>query len=95
MEQPRVFSSTTRFASKDYVCMECGGTIPKNFRYTRDTGIWDNEWQTYRLCIPCRQLRDQLLELCDVHEVVYGELIGLARDYDLDIGHVKESLNGT
>lgn len=45
---------------RDYRCVECSKPIPKGAEHEAYSGLWEGEFETYRTCIPCRDLREAL-----------------------------------
>jgi hypothetical protein len=54
--------STTTFprARASWTCLECGRTIRPGERYEKIRGKFEGEFVTYRTCIGCQRLRDDL-----------------------------------
>ena len=40
-------------AQKDHTCEWCGEKIPKGEKHLYYTGVWENEWQNYRMHLEC------------------------------------------
>lgn len=47
-------------ARRPHRCCECGKTIHRGEQYERTKGCWDGSWSTYKTCIGCANLRDDL-----------------------------------
>jgi hypothetical protein len=59
-EAPAVFREEERQARKAYKCCECRAPIKPGERYENATGLWDGAWATYRTCLTCARIRDDL-----------------------------------
>lgn len=70
---------TTPTARKEHTCYECGRAIRPGVRYELVKGCWDGSWSTFKTCLPCRDLRDTLMNESDRDGFVYG---CLAEDAD-------------
>lgn len=65
------FSETTRpIARREHKCYECGEVIPRGAKYERVSGLWDREMSTFKTCLTCVEIRNELC--CDGW--VYGFL---------------------
>lgn len=61
---PSVFhTEEIRKARKPHKCCECGDVIPKGASYEHVVGKWYDSIDTYRTCLPCREIRRALC--CD------------------------------
>lgn len=69
-DHPAVIRDEFPTARKSYLCCECGETISPGQKYHKAVGLWENGWRTFRTCMPCYRLRD---ELCP-EGYVFGEL---------------------
>lgn len=68
--EPSLIDEQVRRARKRYYCCECLEAIKPGQFYEYTRGIWNGCWDTYRTCIPCRNLR---LDCC-VNGWWYGDL---------------------
>lgn len=59
-DQPEAYTQKIVKAIKKHVCCECGGTIQKKDQYERISGIWPDGPMTFKTCIPCKNMRDDL-----------------------------------
>ena len=59
-EIPAVYKCDTRKARKDHKCYECHGIIQKGEKYHNHHGVWDGSGSTYKVCVECDALRDQI-----------------------------------
>ena len=59
-ESPSVFWQTRPRARKDHKCCECGNTIQRGEHYWRFAGVWDREFNHYKVCTGCEELRELL-----------------------------------
>jgi hypothetical protein len=53
-----------RRAMKVHVCCECKASIKAGDHYYHLTGIWESGPDTFKTCIPCRDLRSWMLRDC-------------------------------
>lgn len=65
-----VFYETKRKARKDHKCYECRQTIQKGDVYQWTKALLEGEWEVYRFCLPCWQIR---VDYC--YCAPFGELI--------------------
>jgi hypothetical protein len=49
-----------RTAKKAHECIECGRIIESGQRYNYHSGVWDGAGASYKVCLGCDLLRDQL-----------------------------------
>ncbi len=49
------YSSTFPIGRKDYRCEWCGETIPKGEKHMHFVGVWEGEWQNYRMHDECTE----------------------------------------
>lgn len=54
---PSVYHEKMRRARGVHECCECGRTIERGEQYQYVTGVWDDEWITYKTCLGCMRLR--------------------------------------
>lgn len=64
-----VHHAEVRTAAKDHRCGECRRTIAKGERYEHVSGLWDDNWSTYRTCAHCLAVRSWLEVVC--HAWIY------------------------
>lgn len=57
-------------ARKDHRCHECGAVICRGERYTYVSGKWDGDFDAFKICRACDDLRAR----CDLACSPYGEL---------------------
>lgn len=55
-----VFQERIVVARKEHRCNECHEVIPKGSRYEHVRGLWEGYWETWKTCIPCRNVRNSL-----------------------------------
>ena len=74
-------SVTHHVARKEHKCCECRGIIQPMDVYERTTGVWDSTPHTFKVCGPCEEIRDWLLNetnwpgLEDIHGTfAFGDL---------------------
>lgn len=56
-EQPTFFSVSARRAKKPHKCSECRRTITKGEPYEYVAGLWDGDFNQYKTCSICLELR--------------------------------------
>lgn len=59
-ELPEVYSATQPKARKQHKCCECRGVIERGEHYQLVAGLWSGEWDTFKTCLECSALRDEL-----------------------------------
>ena len=85
---PKAYHDEYRLARKPHKCCECGGTIFYKERYHIFTGIWDDNWQTFKTCNDCMEIRnDYQKQLAWDEQPNFEEL----RDYIFD-GNYKPDI---
>lgn len=57
-ETPSAFWESTPRARKEHTCCECLSTIAIGETYHLAKGVWDGEFQIYRTCEICHQVRN-------------------------------------
>ena len=74
---PDFFNETHVVAKKDHVCCECGRNIKSGERYEYIAGKWDGEFQVFKTCKQCEQIRKDfcVCNLGSLQEEI-GELLG-------------------
>lgn len=83
--QPEFFTSLIRKAKKEHVCGECKSVIKKGERYEYASGKWDGEIDSYKTCLSCVDVRDEVIREtgyypyfgmvgCAYSEMINGEL---------------------
>jgi len=61
MSKPLFTEVTHHVARKQHQCCECGGIIEPLDVYERTKGQWDGEFSVYKVCVPCIEARDWLI----------------------------------
>lgn len=69
-ETGECFSEKMVKARKSHACCECDATIEVGELHEVAKGKWGEEWESFRTCLPCLRLRDDICP--DNH--VFGEL---------------------
>jgi hypothetical protein len=59
-DRPEVSDINWPKARKAHECCECGEAIGFGQRYERVKGLWDGHWDTYKTCLTCVRIRDDL-----------------------------------
>lgn len=57
---PSVFNQKKPRARKRHRCCECRGWIEAGERYEYSWGIWEGSASSYKTCLGCAELRDEL-----------------------------------
>lgn len=70
-------------ARKEYKCCECGGIIPKGQKYERIKGKWEGDFETYKTCLICAEIRNVL---SDGNAVQFGMLWSDVREILPEMG---------
>lgn len=77
-----LFSQQTVKARKTHQCCECKSDIrPKTF-YEKVEGLWDGEFNTYKTCIDCVNLRKVLGKYYE-DDLYYGDLVSVLQEIEL------------
>jgi hypothetical protein len=74
---PELYREKKIIARKEHLCCECGELIKKGERYELAEGKWEGEWSSYRTCVSCSRIRDDLT--CG--EFIFGELRERIKEY--------------
>src|SRR5882757_11287809 len=61
---PDIYRLTYPVARKDYRCSECSTVISKGVKHAKHTGLQEDEWWTFRICMDCDEACDWLSEEC-------------------------------
>ena len=59
------YNTTTPTGRKDYRCEWCGQGIPKGEKHVHFVGIWEGEWQNWRMHNECHASASTNDELSD------------------------------
>jgi hypothetical protein len=65
-------------ARRQHTCCECHGPIVIGMRYQLVTGRWDGQFESWRTCLRCADLRDRYIQAFNLrHEelLAFGELM--------------------
>lgn len=62
-DQPAFYTRKWRTARKFHECCECRRTIVKGTQYEYFSGRWDGDFNVYRTCVACQDIRSSLY--CD------------------------------
>jgi hypothetical protein len=79
-----------RVARKEHKCCECNRDIKIGEEYEYIHGLWDGEFNTFKTCLGCQRLRD---DICSSY--LYGELHQVVWDCfgaDIITGMVREGV---
>lgn len=56
-DPPEVYSQVLRRARREHTCCECGETITPGDLYEVAKGKWDGDWNEYKTCARCVNVR--------------------------------------
>jgi hypothetical protein len=59
-EMPSVYGCDHPKARKEHKCCECRGVIPVGEVYNKHRGIWDGSADTFKVCVDCDLLRNEV-----------------------------------
>ncbi|SFR15303.1 hypothetical protein [Desulfoscipio geothermicus] len=59
-EAPEFYREDFLTAKKAHKCTECGGEIKPGQRYRLVVGKWDRHLETFRTCMPCHRIGEDL-----------------------------------
>lgn len=57
---PEFHNASMPKAQKEHVCDECGQVISIGEQYERVTGKWEGEINTYKTCVDCLSIRNEM-----------------------------------
>ena len=57
-----------RRARKIHRCCECHGEIAKGEQHWCSAGVWDGDFQAFRVCLACEELRQEIVDDCGDEE---------------------------
>lgn len=75
-ELPQVVTVTHHVAHKEHKCCECGGIIAPLDVYERTKGEWFGKIAVFKVCVPCIEARDWLVNETEWKEDFCEELFG-------------------
>lgn len=78
-EEPSAFRVETRKARERHTCSECERAIEPGDAYEHASGLWGDEWDTFRTCEACVAFRPYV-EAEAGRPIGYEELLATARD---------------
>lgn len=64
-EVPEFYWSRKVRGAKDHRCSECRIVLPKGAEHLLASGKWDGYVSSFRLCLECNALHDELRDLSD------------------------------
>jgi hypothetical protein len=59
-DEARMFHRKIVKANKTHECCECHEDIKPGERYELVRGLWEDSWETYKTCLPCKRIRDDM-----------------------------------
>lgn len=92
-ELPQVITVTHHVAHKEHKCCECGGIIAPLDVYERTKGQWDGAWSVFKVCVPCIEARDWLVNETEWKQKFFTEPgtdwhFTKLREHLMQIGHM-------
>ena len=69
-ERPAIFEEVMIKARKAHKCSECKRVIFSGERYERIGGLWDGQWDHFKICTDCLSV----IEVFFTHRPCYGDL---------------------
>lgn len=84
---PQFVTVTHHVAHKEHKCCECGGIIAPLDVYERTKGQWDGNRSIFKVCVPCIEARDWLVNETEWKEVFFTE-----PGIDWEFGHLRQHL---
>lgn len=87
-EFPTAYKMVKRTARKKHRCCECRGAIQPGEQYNYHSGVWEGEPASFKVCIDCDVLRDQVRLDCDLLPEEIPALGCLADD--LEFSHLDD-----
>jgi len=58
--RPDFIKHSVRTAKQPHQCCECGMAIAALEQYEYTAGAWDGDFRTFKTCLPCVEIRDEL-----------------------------------
>ena len=86
-ELPQVVTVTHHVARNQHQCCECGGIIAPLDVYERTKGNWDGNWSIFKVCVPCIEARDWL-----VNETEWKQSFFTEPGIDWEFGNLRQHL---
>lgn len=82
---PAIYREKWVRGRKDYRCYECHNPIPRGRHHQVASGLWEDEWRTFRTCWTCLDLRVHIQAQLQYSEdwPGFGELYEHAQESDL------------
>lgn len=86
-EMPKVFEAKQVRARKLRRCVECGIKIRPGTEYISISGLWEDGWSYFGMCIPCDKIQGTVhSELLKIHGpwecMAYGQLWETAEELE-------------
>lgn len=60
---PELYCAKERIARKEHVCSECKRKIQPGMRYRNISGLWEGQFDVFKMCSGCSSVWDALAEL--------------------------------
>jgi len=80
-ECPVMYEEHICAARKPHRCCECGAQIKKGERYQSASGMWDGHFARFSTCLPCADIRQELVKHADVFDCCELPAFGELREY--------------
>ena len=61
-EAPEFYNSKIVKAGEHIICCECDGDINPGDLYEHVTGMWDGRWSTFKTCLICVRIREDIYD---------------------------------
>lgn len=83
---PSCSTQALRKARSPHTCCECRADIYPGETYQYVSGIWDGAPADFSSCMPCAELRNEVIQSVDRHDCgpCFGDLHEYIRDYELE-----------
>lgn len=84
LDGPEIFWESWPVARKSHVCCECGSPIDIGEKHLRVSGVWEGQFETFRMCKPCRDVWNEAVAEIDDLCICFGELwetVGVEFEY--------------
>jgi len=86
-ELPQVVTVTHHVAHKEHKCCECGGIIAPLDVYERTKGQWEVNCSIFKVCVPCIEARDWL-----INETEWKQVFFTVPGLDWEFGNLRQHL---
>lgn len=73
-ETSEMIEEKTIKARKEHKCGECGATIKTGEEYYSEKSVYEGRFDTYKTCLPCKEVRDKYLTRGWFWEQIWSDL---------------------